>query len=185
MIVIAILGIVAFVLAVVWSAHAGLLGMTLNMEVKPLEVISLSVNIAIVFLLQYYLANKITDLRSEKDILIDNIADILSTMRACRDTLSTWQGKDKITPKDSHQVIQLFRRLSNGITHLEDSLNMSQCGKLSGDIPGIWQACDHYKYSATCAPFPLKPTSATEQDRSFRALSAKLQSLVFKINKHH
>jgi len=167
------------------AAHYCLWGMSLNLEIKPLEVLNLAVTIGIFGLLQFFLANKMTDLRSEKDLLIGNINDVIATLKACRDALFVLHGLGKITPKHTHHILQLFRRLSNGITHMEDALNMSQCQKLSERVKEIWHACDHFKYAATCAPFPVKPTSPTEQDRAFRELSSKLQSLAFDINKYH
>jgi len=185
MILLVALFILALAIGLIWAAHACYWGMTLNLEIKPLEVLNLAITIAIAILLQYFLTNKITDLRNEKDILIDDVTDVLGTLRACRDALSALHGRGKITPADTNQVLQLFRRLSNGITQMEDALRMSQCNKLSNEIAGIWHACDHYKYAATCAPFPVQPTPPSEQDRGFRDLSSKLQSLAFKINKHH
>ena len=67
MIFVGLLVIVALVVATLWAAHSCLFGLHLNLEVKPFEVITLGVNICIAFLLQYYLANKTKDLRSEKD----------------------------------------------------------------------------------------------------------------------
>jgi hypothetical protein len=159
--------------------------MYLNLEIKPLEVLNLAVTIGIFGLLQFFITNKITDLRSEKDLLIGNINDVLATLKACRDALSLLHGLPKITPKHTNEILQLFRRLSNGITHMEDALKMSQCRKLSVKMQDVWHSCDHYKYAATCAPFPVNPTSPSEQDRAFRDLSSKLQSLAFDINKYH
>jgi hypothetical protein len=177
--------ILALAIALIWAAHACYLGMTLNLEIKPLEVLNLAVTVAIAVLLQYFLTNKITDLRSEKNILIDNVGDVISTLRACRDALSALHGRGKITPNDTNEILQLFRRLSNGITHVEDALAMSQCNRLTSELKEVWHACDHYKAAATSAPFPVSPTLPSEQDRAFRDLSSKLQSLAFKINKHH
>lgn len=177
--------ILALAAALIFAAHASYLGMTLNLEIKPLEVLNLAVTVGIAVLLQYFLTNKITDLRSEKDILIGNVEDVISTLRACRDALFGLYGRGKITPQDTHEILQLFRRLSNGITHVEDAITMSQCGKLSGEMKDIWHACDDYKSAATSSPFPVKPTSPSDQDRAFRQLSSRLQSLAFKINKHH
>ncbi|SRR6266704_196379 len=179
------LAILLVAIGVITAAHYCLWGMTLNLEIKPLEVLNLAVTIGIFGLLQFFITNKITDLRSEKDLLIGNINDVIATLKGCRDALSVLHGVPKITSKHTNQILQLFRRLSNGITHMEDALKMSQCNQLSEKLKDVWHACDHYKYAATCAPFPVKPTSPTEQDRAFRDLSSKLQSLAFEINKHH
>jgi hypothetical protein len=185
MILLIALVILLLAVGLIAVAHYCLWGMTLNLEIKPLEVLNLAVTIGIFGLLQFFLTNKITDLRSEKDILITNINDVLATLKACRDSLSVLHGLVKITPKHTHEILQLFRRLSNGITHMEDALKMSQCHNLTERVKEVWHACDHYKYAATSAPFPVKPTSPAEQDRAFRDLSSKLQSLAFDINKYH
>lgn len=185
MILFIILIVLVSAIGTIWAAHACLWGLFLNPEIKPLEVLNLAATIAIAVLIQYYFTNKTTDLRSEKDLLIGNVQDIIATLRLCRDSLSTLHGRPKIKPSDTSQILQLFRRLSNSITHLEDSIRSSQCSRLQSRIPEIWRACDHYKYSATCAPFPVSPAPPNDQDRAFRDLSAKLQSLVFEINRHH
>jgi len=170
---------------VIWAAHACLWGMTLNTEIKPLEVVSLAVTIAIAFLLQDYITNKTTDLRSEKDLLIGNINDLIAVLKTCRDTLEGCDFRGKILRSEKRQIVQSLRRASNAVGHLESTLNMSQCKELSTEMKSIRDACFRYKIAATSYPFPTKPTPLALQDRAIGELLLSLQSLMFKINKHH
>jgi len=170
---------------VIWAAHACLWGMTLNTEIKPLEVLSLAVTMAIAFLLQDYLTNKTSDLRSEKDLLIGNINDLVAFLKNCRDTLEGCDSSGKILKSEKRQIVQSLRRASNAVGHLESTLNMSQCKTLSTEMKSIRDACLRYKIAATSYPFPTRPTPLALQDRAIGELLLSLQSLMFKINKHH
>jgi hypothetical protein len=184
MIILGLLVILVLVIAVLWAAHLSLFGLRLILDVKPFEVITLGINIAIAFLLQYYLANKTKDLRSEKDLLLANLADVTTTLRSCRDALYECQDYERIPKTKKKSVLDLMKRLSNGIGHLEAAVGLSQCKKLSPEIANIWNAFDRYRAAATSTPFPVKSTPSNDQDRAFDALSSKLQALVFRINKH-
>jgi hypothetical protein len=169
----------------IFLAHLGFWGLCLDLEIRPVEVLNLALTLAIAIVLQYYFVYKSTDFRAEKDLLLGNIEDVISILRACREELYSWPGPKPVTGQAAHRVLQLFRRLSNSITHLEDAIRMSQCKQLAHRMGSIWNACDHYKFAATAAPFPLKPTPMAIQDRAFRELSGRLQELAFEINKLH
>jgi|HubBroStandDraft_1064217.scaffolds.fasta_scaffold52527_2 hypothetical protein len=172
---------------VIVAAHACWFGLTLDTQIKPVEVLTLAVSIIIAVSLQYYFAIKINDLRVEKDLLIQNVNDVLGVLRSCRDALNTCHEAQKISSKDKTVIISLFRRLSNGIDQVESALGMSKCHKLSKEMESIRGSYFNYKTAATGGSFPSKPyTQAfiSEQEQTCRALTTKLQSLIFNINKH-
>src|ERR1700739_2496618 len=184
MILLGLLIILLLVIAILWAAHLCLFGLHLVLDVKPFEVITLGINISIAYLLQYYLANKTKDLRGEKDLLLGNLADVISTLRACRDALYECQDYERIPRAKKKSVLTLMKRLSNGIGHLAAALGLSHCKTLSPELAAIWNAFDRYRAASTSTPFPMKSTSMSDQDRAFDVLSSRLQALLFKINKH-
>jgi hypothetical protein len=186
LLLLAVLGLIAC--GVIWAAHACFFGLSLDTEIRPVEVLTLAVNIGIAVLLQYYFTNKVSDLRVEKDLLIDDIREVRATTKSCRDTLNQCYERGKIGSQDSKLVLLLFRRLINGIEQVEAALGISQCSKFSKDIEPIKGCYLDYKMASTGGTFPSKPYSQStisEQERICRDLNLKLQSLIFRINKHH
>ena len=122
---------------VIWAAHVCWLGLWLNPEIKPVEVLTLAVSILIAILLQYYFVAKTTDLRAEKDLLIENTREALALLKTCRDTLNTCHDSGKISAADAKQIKAVFRRLSNSLEHLEATIGMSQCVKMANEFPQI------------------------------------------------
>ena len=114
--------------AVIWAAHEKYYGLSLNLEIKPAEILTLAISIVIVALLQFYVASAMTDLRAEKDLLIGNIRDALAALRACREALNACHDAGKISQSGAKQLISLFRRLSNSLDHIETSIAMCRCG---------------------------------------------------------
>jgi hypothetical protein len=173
---------------VIWAAHACWFGLWLNPEIKPVEVLTLAVSILIAILLQYYFVAKATDLRAEKDLLIENTREALTLLRSCRDTLNSCHDSGKISAADEKQIKTVFRRLSNSLEHLETAIGMSQCLGMAKEFGQIKQAYLSFKIAATGGFFPSKPytpSTISSQEQASRLLASNLQQLIFKINKHN
>jgi hypothetical protein len=171
-----------------YAAHRCLWGLSLDLEIRPIEVVTLSVTVGIALLVGYYLTNQINDLRAEKDLLIDDVRNVLRVLKSCRDTLNSCYDEGKIGPKSKTIILSHFHRLINGIDEIEAALGMSQCSSLPRDVASIKGAYLRYKMAATGGSFPSKPyshSSISDQEQACHALNAELQSLVFKINKYH
>jgi hypothetical protein len=177
--------LLAAVLVIV-AAHACWFGLTLNLEIKPVEVLTLAVSIVIAVLLQYFLVVKSSDLRAEKDILIGNISEVLTVLRSCRETLNSCHGGRKITPQIKGSVLSQIRQLSNGIDSVQLAIDLSQCKNLASEVDAIWTSYLDFKTASTGGSFPSIPYTAgsiSDQERCWRSLHAKLQSLIFRINR--
>jgi hypothetical protein len=172
---------------VIVAAHLCWFGLFLNLEIKPIEVLTLAVDIIIALLLQYYFVSKASDFRAEKDLLIDNIRDVLGVIRACREIVNSCYEAGKIGRASAKQIITHFRRISNGIEHLEAAIAMSQCKRLSADMKIVRESYVNFKEAATGGSFPSKvysPSSISEQEQACKSLNSHLQSLIFRINKY-
>jgi len=175
-------------IGLLFAAHLCLWGLSLDLEIRPIEVLTLAVTIGVAVLVGYYFTNQVNDLRAEKDLLIDDIRTVLGVLKACRETLNSCYDSEKIGPKSKAIILTHFHRLINGIEEIEASLKISQCVNLSQEIVPIKNAYLSYKMAATGGSFPSKPynrSSMSDQEQASRILNASLQSLVFAINKYH
>jgi len=173
--------------ATIVAARAGYLGLSLDHQIRPLELATLAVNIFIAFFLQYFFASRSTDLRAEKDLLIDSTRDVLTIMRSCRDALDAYQDANKSRQEHKKTVLQLLRRLANGLDSIQTALGASQCYRLAAQCDAIRRSYLSYKQCATGGSFPTKRFTAEEvssQSQTYRRLNRDLEDLVFKINQH-
>lgn len=170
-----------------WAAHIGWYGLSIEHKLDGVNVATLAVNVFIAYFLQYYFISRAADNRSEKDILIDGLRDVLASVRQCRDTVLACQDAGKITPTSAKSIKLLFRKIANGMENVETAIEMSRCSGLKDECKEIQHALFSYKSAATGGNFPSKPYDAqafSYQERTYRALSEKLHDLVFKVNQH-
>lgn len=176
-----------FVIAALWAAESGIQGFSLDHSIRPLEIATLGVNIFIAFFLQYYFASRSRDLRAEKDMLIDTVRDILRILRSCRDALAAYQDDSRNRNEHKRSVLQLFRRLSNGLDGIDTAIGASQCKALQKSSPAIRESYLYYKRAATDGSFPARRFTVEEfsiQEQNYRKLNRDLEELVFKINQY-
>lgn len=152
------------------------MGLRLNSEIKPTELASLIVNLFIALYLQYYLAPLVSDLRIEKNLLIDDIKDLIAILKDLR------ESTDKNS--ESKQILHLFRRFSNGLDSFETALGVSQFQRLLADLEKVKDDYFNYKKRVTGGPSPSPVVGHHLQtDKAYSSLSLKLKSLIFTINK--
>jgi len=173
--------------AVVLSARYCLFGFYLNLEIKPVDLGILTVNLFIALFLTQYFHERATNLRAEKDLLISDLRDVLADLKSSRDTLSACHDASRINKSDKKAVLSVLRRTANRIGHVESALGMSQCSALIKGFDDITGAYLEYKAAATGGGFPFKIYSQdqiSEQERTYRKLVTKLNALLFQINRH-
>jgi hypothetical protein len=171
----------------VWAAHRGMFGLCLNLEIKPIEIFTLAVTVIIAILLQYYFVSSHNADRAEKELLMDNIRDVLATLRACRAELDSCRGGAGISAKRAAMIIALIRRLSNELENLQTALGMSRCRKFGDDMERLREMYLAFKIAATGGYFPTKPynqSSISSQEQAFRSLNVGLQKLLFRVNQN-
>src|ERR1035438_5102220 len=114
-----------FVFAVFLASVHGWFGLSLKNEVRPLEAITLAVNLLIAFFLQRFFTTRINDLRAEKNVLIDGTKEILRLLGEVSERTDAQVQKVSIGEEDIFAILSGFRRIANTITDLEDSIAMS------------------------------------------------------------
>ena len=172
---------------VFWVAHIGWRGFSIDHQLNAVDLATLAVNIFIAYFLQYYFISRATDVRSEKDILIDSLRDVVTTIRQCRDTLLACHDAGKISAPHAKSIKLLFRKTSNSLENAEMAIGMSQCRSLAKECKAIQDALFNYKSAATGGSFPSKPYDAhafSYQEQTYRTLNEKLHELLFKVNQH-
>lgn len=170
-----------------WVTHIGWDGFSLDKRLSPVLLATLAVNIFIAYYLQFYFASRASDSRSEKNILIDGLRDVLSLTRQCRDTLMSCYNVGKISPTNAKLTKAQFRQIANGLDTVETGISMSQCASLGEGCKGIKDALFSYKSAATGGNFPSKAYDAqalSYQEQTYRQLIQKMHDLVFKINRY-
>jgi hypothetical protein len=176
----------AAVIIFLYLAHRGYRGLSIDHKINPLEAITLAVNIAIALLVQYYFAIVLGNRRIEKNLLIDEVKDVLGILKECRAVVHTCQVEGKITRENGRNILGFIHRLANGVESLQEVINMGGC-KLLANQSDSWRECYlAYKMAATGGSFPARPyepRSIEDHDRACSALSKKLHSLIFDINR--
>lgn len=169
----------------IWAAARCLFGLSLNSEIKPVEVATLAVNIIIAILIQYYFVSRHGTQRAEKDLLINLVQEGILALKNCRDELDKCREEKRISPESKRLVLSGFRRLSNELDSLDASIRLSQHSKLLSCFTPVRKTYLSYKAAATGGGFPAKPydyEQISSQAKNYRVLSKKLHALVFKIN---
>jgi hypothetical protein len=185
-VLIALLLFVALCVIVV-LAHYCVFGFFLNLEIKPVDVGILAVNLFIALFLTQHLQDRANNLRAEKDLLISYLRDVLVELKSSREALIACHDASRINKNDKKAILSILRRIANGIVHVESALGMSQCSKLAKTYDNITEAYLQYKGSATGSGFPFKAYSQdqiSEQERAYRKLVTKLNALLFQINRY-
>jgi hypothetical protein len=157
----------------------------LSYNLRVADIINWVVVVGLATLLKLHWQRKYSDVRVEKDLLIEQSKDAISALKDARNAFLGCCDKKKISREDQIVIEQVLRRLANALSCLECSL--AECERMSS--LSVEPATDHYlKYKAcvTGGAFPSKPytvQTSTEQEILYRALLRDLQRLVFTINK--
>jgi hypothetical protein len=179
--------LIAMFVAIMVAAHYCVWGLNLNLEIKPLDLAVLMVNLFIALFLTQYFADKAGNLRAEKDLLITDLRSVLGDVRTCREALIACQDVGKISKADKKLIISTLRRVANGTKLAESALKMSQLSAVSEDtLEGITRAYIQFKTSASGGSFPapFTPDQISDQERDYLGFVQKLHALLFKINGH-
>jgi hypothetical protein len=170
---------------VFFAAVHGWFGLSLKDEVRPLEAITLVVNLLIAFFLQRFFTTRINDLRAEKNVLIDGTKEIIRLLSEVRDRTDAQLQKASIDEEDGFAILVGFRRIANAITDLEESVGMSHLKSIEESFPAIWKRFYSLKAVATGEGFPARGYSIRQQNSQqsrFRSLKTSCRRLIFRIN---
>ena len=176
---------IMFVLLIFYAAICGWLGMSLRNEVRPLEAITLVVNLLIAFFLQRFVTTRINDLRAEKNVLIDASKEIIRLLNEVRERTDAQLQKESIDEDDRFAILSGLRRIANAITDLEESVEMSHLESVKKSFPLLWSGFYSLKAVATGGGFPSKGYSIRQrnsQQTHFRSLKTSCRRLIFTIN---
>ncbi len=168
--------------AVIILAKCGVGGLSLNLEIRVVELATLLVTVFIAL----FVTSRLSDRRAEKDLLISNLRDVFESLKVCRDKYAAWAEMDKGTGKGGLDVGRAVRELSNAIDTSRSAVEMSMCSELTSEYVEIRTHYRNYKAAVTGGPFPSKGDKAgsfADEDRCYRAPNLALQSLLFKINR--
>jgi len=187
--IIAAIGVLLVVVAsaaYVYVAHLKMWGLTLNREVKPIEVATLAFTVVIAILLQFYVVFSADNERVEKDLLILNARDALAKLRDCRDTFVECFEAKTIRSQDQTRIQTQLRSLNHALDALDICLGKSRCSSLCVVCKSLVQQAIKYKTILTGGIFPSQPYPPqvyTDHQTAYREMDEELQGLIFSINK--
>lgn len=165
----------------------GFLGLSLDRQLKPVELASLFVNVFIAVFLQYFFASRQSTRRVEKDLLIGNISEAIKILRSCRDIfLLVAQKGTKFTKTEQTGLLTSLRNLANELEGAERASGYSSKGLDVQHWEKTQRLLQDYKRVLTGGAFPSKPYPVSihgEENQAFRALHDQLTSLIFQINR--
>jgi hypothetical protein len=133
----AFIAAILFVSLILFAATHGWYGLSLKNEVRPLEAITLAVNLLIALFLQRFFTTKINDLRAEKNVLIDASKEMIRLLIELSERTTTQVQQASIDEQSAFAIISGFRRLANAITDLEESINMSHLRSVKRSLPAL------------------------------------------------
>src|SRR5690349_8021653 len=109
-----------------WAAYAQHYGLSLDLKLQPVALATLAVNIFIAFFLQFYLGRRVRDSRTEKDLLISNVTEVIQQLRSLSDLVHSCHGA-RITHEKQTEIKAALRRLINELDNVETVLGTSDC----------------------------------------------------------
>lgn len=170
-----------------WIGHTGWRGFSIDHTLNPVQLATLAVSVFIAYFLQFYFASRTAIERAEKEILLDDVRDVLSILRELRDLLmACYDNGGKIGTTNAKSIKRLLRQTANGLETLETAIGMSHCSKLEHECRTTQDALFSYKSASTGGNFPTNAYDAAafnDQERTYRALNRALHDLVFKITR--
>lgn len=149
------------------------------------DLLSFVTTIAIGLIVGNYLQQRYSNARVEKDLLIEDIKDVVRFTQDVRNIYWDCFHKQQISPDARVSMLAVLRNIANALTQLEKSLN--DCKKTVGtlSIQAIKESYYEYKAVLTGGNFPKEPYSgrnSMETEKAYLDFRAKLQSLIFTIN---
>lgn len=180
-------GIVLFCAAVFVCASYGVMGLSLDLKVRPAELGALAISVYIAFFLQTYFESRRSDLRAEKDLLIEDYKDVVAALKSCREELEVCFYSGKMYPQATKKILTLLRHLANALDHMEVALRQSQCNCLLPEFAKIRDSYYRFKCASTGEGFPTNPVTDalyTLQSKIYKEMRAELQSLLFHVNRY-
>lgn len=161
--------------------HSLKFGFTLTIA----DILNWVVVLGLARLLQIHWQQNYSDIRVEKDLLIQQSKDAILALKDARSIFLECCDKKKLTRDDEKAVKRVLRNLANTLYFLECGLG--ECERMrSVGFSHLKEHCMKYKAVLTGGGFPTQPyTSAhwTDAEVIYKVFHEGLQKLIFEINK--
>jgi hypothetical protein len=172
--------------ACIFAAHQGVHGFSLDLKIKPYEVLNLTVTIIIAIFLQYHFAGKSRDSRVEKDIIIGDIKEVIKEVRSLRDTTMVHFDGKAISAPQKRKILGMLRHISNELLNVEFVMETSNCSDATESCRLLQSSLRSYKVAVTGGRFPegYSASDVSAQLKAYKELHRGLHAMLFAINKH-
>lgn len=169
--------------------HFHYYGLHIDHKIKPVEIATLLVNISIAVLLQYFFLSRSGNMRVEKDLIIEDIKNVIKKLRESNELFQKRVGQRVGTKEDWSNSNAQCRAISNALESVEFSLGSTKCNKcqkLKLKSDDLKQKFFIYKgaVTGTSASNAISGDTISDQAQAFRILIRDLQATIFEINRH-
>jgi hypothetical protein len=158
----------------------------LKKEVQATDVFNFITTVVIAVLLSTYFQKKWTNLRTEKDLLIKDVEEVINLLKDNRAQFVQCFNKKRLTLDDVKTTKALVRSLSNGLHLLEQCA--ADCKRNIGDVDvnRLKSLYIEYKATLTGADFDKKVYGGetfNDEERTYGEFRSKLRLLINEINR--
>jgi len=169
------------------SASFHLLGSSLNLEIKPLEILSTLLSAYFVYVaasLQTRLGARSSNDRVEKDILLRAIQDCQDSLKESRDHfVQNIADKEYVHPDALQAVSVSTRKLNNSLEQLEAAIKISRFKSFEKHFEEVKELARAYKACATGLPIGnLQPGVISNERKKGAELRMALIKVAFELN---
>jgi hypothetical protein len=162
------------------------LSLDLKKEVSVADIFNFLTAVVIALLLQNIVQKRYSNERIEKDLLIENIKEVILVFKDTRTLFISVYNMKRIPLDDSKAIMGLLRNLANSLRSLEVCLKECSIEVETTRLEELKRLYFEYKRILTGGTFPSKPYSGeifNEEETIYSELYSKLQLLIFNVNR--
>ena len=153
------------------------------------EAAQLLLTFTLALIIPFYIDRKLTNTRTEKDVIIEQIKRIRISLNDTRKKVNDCYYQKECSRKDFQQIIMGLRNISNGLTYLKDSLDVCKIKKARNSYDLVWKMYLNYKKDVSGGSIGSNKFEFTDKmfenhEKSFSALENLLNRLILEVNKH-
>lgn len=173
-------GLTGFFIAVTWKLH-------FEEKVNPIAVASLILTIIIALYLEFSVRPSISNTRTEKDLLIDQLKEIKVLVSGIQELYH--QVHSTIIAIDNKKLILTkFRMLSNSIQGLKDIIEYSGAKPNGSNCQGLLSTYIKYKQALTGdkfgnSNFQYDKKNFSKHGKAYQDLNSCIQHFIIDVNK--
>lgn len=154
-----------------------------------MEVVNLTVTFGIAVYFQRFFTKRQNDQRIEKDLVIELIVELETSLKSCRDAVQASTDGGKVTVANRKAITFELRQMSNGLESVKDLIGLckfSDLDQLKNCADLLDSKYFDFKKAVTGGGYPNKPYDSgaiADFHRTLRELRRQIHVLVLAVNR--